>query len=301
MNTEIMRVTLSFEGNDSDNHEINFYDVAEALRGFQRSLAITTHLVLNGEVITKAPALKNANIIALPPEEGSWKFIATIMLTAQATYSVSTAPKETPLGHLAHSVYDYVISEALGFHVDYDKSLGQQYEEMQKIEGDLTIPKVSVAQLDSAIEKSSTAIRDMHRPIVKSKTANRAGIITNFGGTDKPLSQPLNEDTYSHIAFTQQRDYTEEVIGRISSFDSNTNRGRIFIPEEQRTIPFSLEDTAQSASDQLLIVKSLHRNVKDRYDETGNIILTVFKNMSRTENLKFLTVLDIGELPHEHR
>jgi len=70
--------TLSFEGRDTDRHEIDFYDVAQALIGFQRSLAITTHLVLNGEVITQAPSLKNARVFATPPEEGSWKILATI-------------------------------------------------------------------------------------------------------------------------------------------------------------------------------------------------------------------------------
>ena len=70
--------TLSFEGNDADNYQLDFYDAAQAMIGFQRSLAITSHLVLNGEVITQAPSLKGARIIAVPPEEGSWKILALL-------------------------------------------------------------------------------------------------------------------------------------------------------------------------------------------------------------------------------
>jgi len=65
--------TLSFEGSDANNHQLDLYDAAQAMIGFQRSLAITTNLIINGEVITQAPSLRNARIISTPPEEGSWK------------------------------------------------------------------------------------------------------------------------------------------------------------------------------------------------------------------------------------
>lgn len=49
---------LSFGGGITDRHQIDFYDVSQALIGFQRSLALTTHLVVNGEIITQSPSLK---------------------------------------------------------------------------------------------------------------------------------------------------------------------------------------------------------------------------------------------------
>lgn len=63
--------TLSYSGDQADDHEIDFYDVAQALVGFQRTIALTAHLVINGEVITQATALKGVRITAVPPEEGS--------------------------------------------------------------------------------------------------------------------------------------------------------------------------------------------------------------------------------------
>ena len=60
--------TFSFTGNESDKHVIDFYDVSQALIGFQRSIALTTHLVLNDEIITQSPFLKGAKIYAFPPE-----------------------------------------------------------------------------------------------------------------------------------------------------------------------------------------------------------------------------------------
>ena len=68
--------TLSFTGSRAELNQIDFYDVSQALVGFQRSLALTTHLILNGKIITQAPALKGAEIIATPPVAGSWKLPA---------------------------------------------------------------------------------------------------------------------------------------------------------------------------------------------------------------------------------
>jgi hypothetical protein len=76
---ELLELTLAYAGSEADNSEIDLYDVAQALIGFQRSLALTTHLVLNDEIITQAPFLKGARILAAPPEEGSWKITALVM------------------------------------------------------------------------------------------------------------------------------------------------------------------------------------------------------------------------------
>lgn len=129
-----LQVELSFHGEDAEEHIIDFYDAAQALVGFQRSLAITTHLIVNGEVITQAPSLKNARILSHPPEEGSWKTTAVVVTgIVGGAFTLGTAPKDTPIGHLIASAYDYVVSESLGFHVDYDKTLGQSLEDHRRL------------------------------------------------------------------------------------------------------------------------------------------------------------------------
>src|SRR6266404_3669458 len=115
-----VKFTLSFEGAASDQHLIDLYDVSQALIGFQRSLALTSHLVINDEIITQAPSLKGASILALPPKEGSWEIVGLVITGVAAVgYKLGTAPRNTPLGHLIFSLYDYVVKESLGFHVDY--------------------------------------------------------------------------------------------------------------------------------------------------------------------------------------
>lgn len=284
--------TLSFEGNDAENHELDFYDAAHAMLGFQRSLAITTHLVLNGEVITQAPSLKGARIIAVPPEEGSWKIPALITAITVGGYNLGTADKDTPLGNLVHSAYDYVISETMGFHVDYDKSLGQQYEELQKTKQN-GLPTLEQSQFDSVIEKCETAIREMHRPIIKSKTAQKAQILYRSPGFKIPFKHPLNRSTFEYISETTRDDSVVQIQGRISSYNINTYKGRIFIPDEQRPLPFELAEQARTPFVIKKITDSLSLNAIDRFNDAAAVTFHAFMNKSKSGRLKSLYVVEV--------
>jgi hypothetical protein len=103
-----LKFNLSFEGGLADSHLLDFYNAADALTGFQRSLALTTHLVLNGEIITQAPSLVGAQILIASPEAGSWKVTAAVsLMLAGGVHAIGTASRDTAMGHLVTSVYDY--------------------------------------------------------------------------------------------------------------------------------------------------------------------------------------------------
>lgn len=284
---------LSYSGGDSDAHEIDLYDVSQALIGFQRSLAITTHLILNGEIITQAPALKGAQIYAFPAEEGSWKIKAGILVLGTAAYQVGTAPNNTPLGHLVYSAYDYVISESLGFHVDYNKSLGQLYEENKKKK--IELPIVREAQLDSVIEKCSVAITEIHRPIYKTRTANTARISTNIDNRKIPLSPTFSFETFQYII----EEYIEEepiiIRGFVSSYNSNTFKGRIYTSEEERPIAFILTESTRVEACIKLIVDSLRANALRGFDvEPNEIFCKAQKVTTRSGHLKSYKILAVS-------
>lgn len=283
--------TLSYEGGASDDHEIDFYDVSQALIGFQRTLALTTHLALNNKIITQAPALKGAKIFALPPEEGSWKITAGVVLSG--VYAFGTAPNNTPIGHMVYSLYDYVVSESLGFHVDYDKSLGELYEEAKK--QDKSIHIIKQHQADSLIEKCSTAISDIHRPIIKNKTASEANIFVNVNGVTQPLNAKFNEDTFSYIHDLVTHDMHEVIYGRVSSYNSNTFKGRIYVVAEGRPVSFELFGSAKSASSLQLIVASLSANVQKNYsDPLSNLFCKVRRITTKSGLLKSFEIYAVS-------
>jgi hypothetical protein len=283
-----VRFSLSYNGGLADERLIDFYDVAHALVGFQRSLALTTHVLINGTVITQAPSLEGAEIVALPAEDGSWKWI---VLVVGGLFAASQAPQNSLLGHLLTSAYDYVVSETLGFHIDFNKTLGQQYEELKKLRPDLKPQPQS--KFDAVIDKCQYSVRDMHRPIVWSNTAKTASIASHIDGSERPLSRELDERTYEYLTYTTEETSPITFVGRVSSYNMNTYKGRIFNEEEGRPIPFELHLSARDANTVSLITRSLYVNATSRDATEGNITCTAFRNVSRSGQLKFYRIIEV--------
>ncbi len=293
----IIEFVLSYEGGDADSHYLDLYDGAQALIGFQRSIALTTHLVLNGQIITQSPSLKGARIIASPVESGSWKITAGVIFTG--TMAVAHIPSDNPIGHLLYSAYDYLISESLGFHVDYEKTIGQLYEEEQLARSGL--PKVEQHQLDSLVEKCSNAVIEIHRPISKSQSALTAEISSQSPEDDQPLGELFNIETFRYMLENIESPTTETIRGRVSSYNSNTYKGRIFVSKEGRPVSFDLLENCRSTDVVDLIVKSLSANaVQDPANKWARVYFRVRRITSRKGTLKKYRVIAVShERPDE--
>jgi hypothetical protein len=242
MSKTILNFELSFEGSNSDDHIIDLYDVAEALKGFHRSLALTSHLVLHSKVVTQAPSVKGLTIYSHPAKDGSWKLIASLAIGGQFLMTGLTASQDSVIGHIFFSAYDYVISESLGFNVDYNKTLGQLYIENK----DLKLPVITESQLDSVIEKVQDSITEMHRPIYKSNTADFLNIKVFSEDKKYDLSSVFDINSYHYITESIIDGSIITVTGVVTSYNSNTFRGRIFISEINRPIPFELDQILKS-------------------------------------------------------
>lgn len=288
--------TLSYEGSDTDQHAIDLYDAAQALVGFQRSLALTAHLVLNNEIITKAPALKGARILALPAEPGSWKMTAWVIAGMTGLYNLGTAQSNSPIGHLMYSLYDYVIKESLGVSVDYNKSLGQLYEQAQKAK--VNLPVVREAQVDSLLEKTERAILEMHRPIFKMQSAKSASITASLGGKNYPLGTTFDLETFDFIHETRSAEVPNVIEGRVSSYNSNTFKGRIYVTHYERPVAFEIDVPARSQRAVKLITTSLGHNALKQYNEPkATVHCVAFENTSRSGQLKSLTITKVSDVP----
>lgn len=294
MSEDALSLTISYSGGLADENRVDLYDIAQAMVGFQRSIALTTHLVLNSEIITQAPFLKGATIHALPPMDGSWKMNTIIVLTG--LYSFGTLPNNSPLGHLIFSLYDYVVAESLGVRVDLNKSLGAIYEEAQKKK--LELPEIKQHQADSLIEKCSTAIHEIHRPIYKTGTAKRADVSGTIGARSLPLQAAFTLETWEYIHETRTSDAPQQFIGRVSSYNSNTFKGRIYVQEFGHPVSFELSKEARNERVVELVTTSLQTNALGRYDAPeGTVFFLAFLKTSRTGRLKGLLIIQLSDKP----
>ena len=290
-----LQFSLTFNGASSDKHLIEMYDGAKALAGFQRSLAITTHLVLNNELITQAPSLKGATIYMPVAEEGSWKTLAIIAIGTTLT-AAGTASKDSLYGHLVASGYAYVTNAALGFSGNYETPLQEQIEAYNSVHD----KKLDISRFDGAIEKAENSIIDMHRPIVKSETAYTGKVKQENEEEDLAPKFPiLNIETHNYINYTRLDDRPITLQAKIPSYNINTFRGRAYLPDlGNRTIPLTLLDTAKNATNVWKITDSLSRTANTN---DGFVFLTFFRNESSTGRLKSIRVLSVMSVDEYER
>ena len=283
-------ITLSYEGQSAEQHQIDFYDASRALIGFQRSLALTTHLVLNDEIITQSPSLMGASILIRAPQEGSWQ--ATALVVIAAAWSAGTVSKDSPIGNLISSVYDYIINAMLGFHVDYSKTLGLQYEKCRKAHPHIKILKEP--RLDSLAEKCTSAFVDMHRPVIFSKTAS-TGTVLDSGNGGQQLGPDLDDATYDFINYNIRDDRQSIYCGSIAAYSSNAFSGRMYMPSERRLISFSLTENARTSSEIAIITRSLAINAQqnESHTERSKVYFSGYKITSKNGRLKKIVVIDV--------
>jgi len=290
-----IKLTLSYDGYNSKNHQIDLYDVSQALTGFHRTLALTTHLLLNNKVITQAPSLKGAQVFALPAKEGSWRITVGIILSG--TFMLGTVSNDTVIGNIIYSAYDYVISESLGFHVDFDKSLGQQYEKYNKNkenDNNKSIPEIKQYQLDSLIEKCLNSFKEMHRPIFKTGTAEYANLSVEIDQVCMNLTPTLDYDTYKYLEEEIIAEQPIIINGYVSSYNSNTFKGRLYNPKEGRPIPFELSEDIKNNSTIGIVVKSLSDNALNKKSREI-IYCKLFKTTTKTGRVKSYKIVKISK------
>ncbi|QAY75147.1 hypothetical protein [Sphingosinicella sp. BN140058] len=278
----MIEITLRYDGALAAQNAIDFYDAARALAGFERSLALVTHLALHGEVITQATALRDAQILIHAPEEGSWKVVAAIV---GAAFAVGSVGKDSPVGHVVTSIYDYVLYETMGFHADYDKTLQQLHAEKLAAKG------ITKQKINSAMEKTETSIADMHRPIVASKTATSAALFDHSpSGAPRKLGPDMSVLTYEYLMQSIRSEEEDGIVGVVSSYNMNTFKGRLFVIEEQRPIPFELDERARTSAIIGLITRSLQMNAAQQNDPRAVVVVYGFRIESRSGRLKMVRV-----------
>ena len=291
--TSTITFSLIYDCTEKNNNAIDLYDAAQAMLGFQRSLALTAHLILHDEIITQATSLRDAKILTPAIDRGSWKVVAMVSVVSTGMYNLTTAPADTVLGHMMYSLYDYVVAQSLGFHVDLSTSLYKQYESLHPRRID-TAPTAD-QRFDSLIEKCDSAFKSMHRPVVLSKTAESARLEVGLAGKSFKLSSEFSADTYEHMITTRQSDSIEKFLGRISSYNINTFKGRIFLPKYGRPVPFELSELARQSKNIAKVAENLSLNARER-NMSKLIEISGIKLESKVGTLKKILVVSVGEL-----
>lgn len=251
---------------------------------------------MNGEVLTQSPSARGFTLLALPPTEGSWK-VKAILTAGSFIGALGLAPPDTTFGWLAKSAVSYVIEESLGFEPNYEETIGRQIRRYKEQKGEESLPRnLDQSRFDSVIEKVEDGVSAMHRPIVKSRTADVGQVNWSIGPDSGSVDAYFDRKTFEYLVDTITAEDFSDFIGLISSYNSNTFKGRFYSPQQNRTLPFELAENQRDVRSITRIANSLRSNaISNARREllSPDLALTALRRESINGRLKSLYVTEV--------
>lgn len=262
-----INLELKFTGKLANENKIEMYDAWQALAGFHRSLAITTNLIITGELISRSQSLQHAEIFLKPIEIGSWKSVVAI---TAGTTALLTASTDSLGGHLVFSAYHYVIKKATGIDVDYDDGALQEQLRRRKT---TTGKAINIERLDKVVERCEGSVLKMHRPIAISGSAEKGEIYCYGPRLIAPIKlAEINRSTHSYVANPTQSSSPQLLRVKISSYDIRTFSGRAHVYGiKDRVLVFELVNCCKEPKQIELIIESMKIHANDSNDDASFI------------------------------
>lgn len=203
---------LRFSGKMVEKNGLDLYDGSTSFYGFAQALQIATHAYMTGEIVSRATALKGAEMYFGAPRRGSVLFdIVTIIEQYPATAGIAGA-----------AFYDFMktaFSKAAGY-----LNTKPETPPVQK----MAIDETFFDQLSETLEGS---LQRAHRAI--DRGVQRVTL-------ERPRSELVifNQATSEWVNTRDENPTVEEFTGNITRYNSISGNGRAFVRELGKVIPF---------------------------------------------------------------
>lgn len=204
---------LRFSGEAVEKNGLDLYDGATSFWGLAQTLQIATHAYMTGEVVSRATALRGAEMYFGGPKRGSVLFDVVAVIESSPTSAAMNAA----------AFYDFIkysISKAVGRFDNKPATASVQ----KKLAKDETFFDLLAENLEGSLQRA-------HRAIDK-----ECGTIS----IERPR-EPLITLDHDSSLWVNTREYdptVKEYSGNITRYNSISRNGRAYIRELGKVLPF---------------------------------------------------------------
>lgn len=246
---------LKYEGGDANDNRLNFYDGAQSLFGIAKSIQISTHFLINLEIIKRSTALSGASVYILPSKKGSFEqFIQIVFENQEFIKSVGTNIFSNYVG----DYFKYSLSKSLGISKNDDEKTLRRFKNRL-----LTDAEPHFDELSSVMEGP---LIESHRTIEKS-----GGTIDIIIGRKNSIAK-LDEQTLEYVQTRDENPNAEEVFGHVTRYNVISGNGRFYDNKEGKVIPFEPDDSFKSSDKSKILTWSID---KEENNQESDICLLI--------------------------
>jgi hypothetical protein len=202
-------VRIKFDGAEADAHRLEAYEGIKSIEGLIRVARIATHYAATGEVRFRAPytTLLEAQIASTRNGSFEMLFDYASRIVDQAAASVAKLKAE--------ELFNFLIRRGTG-----------QVDEDELVVGEETIPSGDIAAMGEAAE---SGLKAAHRWI-----DSEGKVISLIDGDD---ATKLDLETKYYVEEEIMGDETTQDVS-VAALNANSKNGRVFLVDQQRTVPF---------------------------------------------------------------
>ncbi len=224
---------LRFQGEVADQRGVDLYDGATSLYGFAQALQIAVHAYMSNEIVSRATAIKQAQMYMGAPKRGS---VLVGMVAMIEAYPVTAALT----GAAFYEFLKYSLSKAVGYVVPKPES-----PSVQKIalSADETFFDQLAETLEGSLQRAHRAI-DHGVPSIQLERP-RAPLVT------------FNQETSEWVNTRDEDPDIVELTGNITRYNSISGNGRAFVRELKKVLPFR-KSSSFPEHKRGLLTRSLH-------------------------------------------
>jgi hypothetical protein len=226
-----IKISIHYSGGEADNNRLELYDGTLSFHGVAQSLQIALHALLNGEIVSRATALKNSTLYVTKTRKES--FIFEIVAFIEKYPAMTTISTPIVLGFLKHA---YSLACGKDSKIEHPK-LKKQFERREPF-------------FDELAEVMEGSLQRAHKPI-------EGGIkkISISGGTNPIIT--LDKNTKEWVDTNKISESTKQGEGNVTRYNVISGNGRLYLKSKRKIVPFRLSAEFPELKKQVL-TWSLH-------------------------------------------
>lgn len=267
-----MKVTFVIRYHDgaAKFHGLNMYYGADSFGGMAEAVALTTHAIVNNEMLTQTPSTKGFSLDFKESHEGSYiqKFVLEF----------TDADAIKVVEHLRIEGF----MELMTFHLASPLGL------KPKIESDAAKRwfRSYMDDSESLLERLSRPLTRIHHPV-----SGQGYQVTLIKSRTAFLS--FNERTLDYLSGSEISANVEELEMAVSRFNARTGTGRFIEGEQSDSISFSPMKAGLSKKARSLLANSLKDLAEDVFTPLKVEVRRVLARDGRTKHLILQSVYEI--------